>query len=64
MGGERSKAVPKVFWLALMLVGLVTSYGDLRLRRPAHIDASLARTQAHAARLAQQSLDNNEAAHR
>lgn len=54
MGVDKSKAIPKALWLALMLVGLMTSSNDLKPRRMARADASSIETKIHAARLAQE----------
>jgi hypothetical protein len=51
----KSKAIPKALWLALLLVGLMTSYNDLKPRRMARADASSIETKIHSARLAQES---------
>ena len=51
---EKSKAIPKALWLALMLVGLMTSSNDLKPRRMARADASSIETKIHADRLAQE----------
>jgi hypothetical protein len=55
MGVDKSKAMPKALWLALLLVGLMTSYNDLKPRRMARVEASSIETKIHDARLAQES---------
>ena len=50
----KSKAIPKALWLALLLVGLMTSYNDLKPRRMARADAASIETKIHAAQLAQE----------
>ncbi len=57
---EKSKAIPKALWLALLLVGLMTSYNDLKPRRMTRADASSIETKIHAARLAQESWREND----
>jgi hypothetical protein len=60
MGVESSKAIPKAFWLALLLVGLMTHYSDLRPRRMARAEASPIETKISSTRLAQGTLPDSE----
>jgi len=52
MSVEKSKAVPKALWLALIFVGLMTAYGDMCRQRPLRADAGHGPARTRAAHLA------------
>ena len=48
MGIGKSKAVPKALWLALIVVGVMTAYDDIRHQRPGLDNAGYAANKIHA----------------
>ena len=52
MSVEKSKAVPKALWLALIFVGMMTAYSDIRRPRPLRADAGHGPARTRAAHLA------------
>lgn len=60
MGIGKSNAVPKAFWLALIVVGMTTAYDDIRRQRSVRDNAELGVAGVRAARLtAPQALAQN-----
>lgn len=51
MGIGKSRAVPKAFWLALVVVGMTTAYDDIRRQRPVRENATFGAIKIRAAGL-------------
>ncbi len=61
MDVEKSKAVPKALWLALILIGMITAYSDFRHQRPVREGAERGLSRMRDARLSATEAFNDDA---